>query len=213
MWKNNKFSCIGVLYGKMDLLKYLIVVSLLFYSGNMLAADKKLLLPLPQRDAMAVTGSTFVKTIDTVAFEVRENRIAEEILSGNIPGFLREFRKFSYRRNGTEIEFYALPDYLAIGTGEDFIRMPMGPVTAQRIADSLFCSLPTALLVDEIARASEGAIEPFPFRPLGERNTFPVVFEDSNNAINALYRAKGYEPGQLISGLKKDVILWIIVTV
>lgn len=189
-------------------IKYLMVALGVFLScGISRAADKKPLLRLPQRDSLSLTGSRFVKTIDTVAFDLREERIAREILSGNIPGFLREFRKIAYMRNGAEIEFYALPDYLAIGSGEDFIRMPMGPLTAQRIADSLFCSLPTALLVDEIARASEGAIEPFPFRPAGERNTLPILFEDSNNAINALYRAKGYRPGQLISGLKKDVIL------
>lgn len=189
-------------------LKYLMAALAMFLScGISCAADEEPPLRLPQRDSMALTGSRFVKTVDTVAFDVREERIAREILSGNMPGFLREFRKFAYWRNGAEIEFYALPDYLAIGSEADFIRMPMGPVTAQRIADSLFCSLPTALLVDEIARASEGAIEPFPFRPAGERNTLPILFEDSNNAINALYRAKGYRPGQLISGLKKDVIL------
>lgn len=164
-------------------------------------------LSLPERDSNACSGSAFIKKIDTVAFERRETMIVNEVLSGNIPCFLRQFCPFSYMTSGNKIEFYALPDYLAIGSDSDFVRIPMGPLAAQEIADFLFCSLPSALLVDKIAQISEGVIEPFPFRPLGERNTLPIVFEDSNNAINALYKAKGYVPGQLISGLKKDVIL------
>ena len=35
----------------------------------------------------------------------------------------------------------------------------------------------------------------------------PMVFQDSNNAINALFKAKGYHWGQFVSGLKKDIVL------
>lgn len=164
-------------------------------------------LSLPLRNSDAVTGSVFIKQIEKLSFEEREIRIVEEILSGNVPVFLRDFKKITYQRNGATIEFYALPDYLAVGSDSDFVRIPMGPLAAQQIADTLFCSLPSAFLVDQIAGASEGAIDPFPFRPLGNRNEQPVVFEDSNNAINALFKAKGYRPGMLVSGLKKDVII------
>ena len=174
-------------------------------------------LDLPVRPAAAPDGRAFVRMLDTLCFEARETRIVQEILSGNVPDFLRTFYRFSYEidlpaddagpADMHTVVFYALPDYLAVGSDADFIRMPMGPLAAQQIADSLFCSLPTAMLVDKIAAASQGAIEPFPFRPLGNRNEQPVVFEDSNHAIQALFEAKSYTPGQLISGLKKDVIL------
>lgn len=179
---------------------------------------------LPVRPACAPTGKLFIKSVDTAGLKWREERIVQEILSGNVPDFLRTFRRFTYDmvleggESGPEekslhtVEFYALPDYLAIGSDEDFIRMPMTPLAAQRIADSLFCSLPTALLVDKIAEASQGAIDPFPFRPVGSRNEQPAVFEDSDNVIKALYKAKGYLPGQLISGLKKDVIISRLIT-
>ena len=42
---------------------------------------------------------------------------------------------------------------------------------------------------------------------MGDRNCQPIVFQDSNNAINALYKERGYKFGDLISGLKKDVVL------
>ncbi|MBR5074715.1 MAG: hypothetical protein IKX26_05750, partial [Bacteroidales bacterium] len=82
-----------------------------------------------------------------------------------------------------------------------------GPLAAQRVADSLYCSLPTTFLCDRIDEVSEGRIEIFPFRPVEDRNMKPLCFEDSNNAINALMRAKGLKFGQFVSGLKKDVVL------
>lgn len=193
------------------IVKLFFILSFIFLSRSVYAQNDKVL-TLPNRDSLFCTGSDFVKKIDTVAFETREEMIVKEILQGNIPCFLRKFMKFSYVVAKDTVEFYALPDYLAIGSSSDFLRIPMGPLAAQQIADTLFCSLPTAFLVDKIAQASQGAIEPFPFRPLGDRNTRPIVFEDSNNAINALYQAKGYLPGQLISGLKKDVILTCKIT-
>lgn len=188
------------------------IITFFFITGCNNAGTSPAEIRLAERSADAISGSEFIKLIDTLGFEQREELIANEILSGNIPGMLRKFRTIEYNASDAEgtrhkVELYILPDYLAIGSDSDFVRIPMGPLTAQKIADSLYCSMPTALIVDKIAASSEGAIEPFPFRPLGDRNTWPITFEDSNNAINALYKAKGYRPGQLISGLKKDVII------
>lgn len=186
--------------------------------GECHASGSDKVLDLPVRPIEAPGGKAFVQMLDTLCFEERENHIVQEILSGNIPDFMRTFYRFSYEIDlppYTEgeaphkhtVAFYALPDYLSVGSDSDFVRMPMGPLAAQRIADSLFCSLPTALLVDKIAAAAQCTIDPFPFRPLGNRNEQPIVFEDSNHAIQALFEAKGYLPGQLVRGLKKDVIL------
>lgn len=162
-------------------------------------------------DSQRIGGKEFIKSTDHLRFLTRDSMIVEQVLAGNIPDSLKFFRKITFYTsdsNGNhKVEMLVLPDYLAVGTNEDFIRVPMGPVAAQQVADSLYCTLPTSKLVDEIAAASEGAIDPFPFRPVGDRNCQPWTFEDSNNAINALYKVKGYHFGQFISGLKKDVII------
>ncbi len=154
---------------------------------------------------------------DTLDFWELDDAIVEEVLKGNVPDTLKYFRKIVVNTAVTDsvdilkvphiIELWVLPDYISIGNNSDFVRMPMSTLAAQRIADSLYCSLPTSWIVDRIAQASEGAIDIFPFRPLGSRNQQPIVYQDSNNAINALYKAKGYHFGQFISGLKKDLIL------
>jgi hypothetical protein len=154
---------------------------------------------------------------DKMGFWKLEDAIAEAVLEGNIPQELRSFRKIVFKtpvvdsveilRKPHKVEIWVLPDYISIGTSDNFVRMPMGPLAAQRIADSLNCILPTTFLVDRIAEVSQGHLNIFPFRPLGSRNSQPIVYQDSNNAINALYDAKGYKFGQFISGLKKDVVL------
>lgn len=172
---------------------------------------------LADKPTATLAGSNFMRRADTTAFWTLEDLIVETVTAGQVPDALRHFRKITFTtpvidsveilRKKHKVEMWVLPDYVAIGTNDDFVRMPMGPLAAQRIADALDCTLPTPFLVDRIAEASEGHVDIFPFRPLGNRNSQPIVFQDSNNAINAQFKAYGYEFGQFISGLKKDIVL------
>ena len=168
------------------------------------------------RGENAPDGHAYIQMVQDTGFWEMEDMTIAQILSGNMPSSLKKFRKIDYTvvlsdygqwSGKHKVEMWVLPDYLAVGNDQDFVRMPMGPLAAQRVADSLYCSLPTTFLVDRIAEAAEGRIEIFPFRPVGDRNMKPLCFEDSNNAINALMRSKGLKFGQFVSGLKKDVVL------
>ena len=164
------------------------------------------------RGERALDGHGYIQKVQDMGFWEMEEETIKEILSGNVPSALKKFRKIKYTvvlGNGAKhkVEMWVLPDYLAVGNDKDFVRMPMGPLGAQRVADALYCSLPTTFLVDRIDEVAEGRIEIFPFRPVEDRNMKPLCFEDSNNAINALMRAKGLHYGQFVSGLKKDVVL------
>ncbi len=159
------------------------------------------------RGENAPDGHAYIQMVQDTGFWAMEDMTVSQILSGNVPSALKKFRKIVYKADGHKVEMWVLPDYLAVGNDQDFVRMPMGPLAAQRVADSLYCSLPTPFLSDRIDEVSEGRIEIFPFRPVGDRNMKPLCFEDSNNAINALMRSKGLKFGQFVSGLKKDVVL------
>lgn len=159
------------------------------------------------RGENAPDGHAYIQMVQDTGFWEMEDMTISQILSGNVPSALKKFRKIVYKADGHKVEMWVLPDYLAVGNDQDFVRMPMGPLGAQRVADSLYCSLPTTFLSDRIDEVSEGRIEIFPFRPVSDRNMKPLCFEDSNNAINALMRSKGLKFGQFVSGLKKDVVL------
>jgi hypothetical protein len=164
-----------------------------------------------------LSGKAFMESIDTVEFWKREDMIVNAILAGEMPSELKRFQKIVFTtpvvvsvevlRVPHRVEMLVSCDFLSVGRDDDFVRMPMGPLAAQQIADTLGCILPTTYIVDRIAEASQGHLDIFPFRPLGTRNSQPIIYQDSNNAINALYKAYGYKYGELISGLKKDVVL------
>ena len=83
--------------------------------------------------------------------------IAErEILAGNIPPFLKKLVRIKTSildsSSGKTItaDYWVTPDYLSIGNSNDWARIPLTPMTAQKIADSLDCFLPTRKMVNDI---------------------------------------------------------------
>src|SRR5262245_47878880 len=94
------------------------------------AADERL--NLPPRAAGAATGSRFFGQIESLSPIDREAAILKEIMSGNIPEFLRSLKPIRLEAQdsqGTEHKAAGLVtcDYLSVGTNDDFFRVPMRP--------------------------------------------------------------------------------------
>lgn len=162
---------------------------------------------IPRRPSDAVGGAEFFKTLDALNPAAREAAIVREVLRGNIPDFLRTFQKVTVTaKDATGKErkavFEVMPDYLAVGSDTDFVRVPMTPGTAARIADALGCALPTRKVVDEVYRAATVKLEPRPMT--ADRETAATFLR--HNAIVEEQRA-GKKLGELIAGVKKDVVV------
>jgi hypothetical protein len=100
--------------------------------------------------------------------------------------------------------YFVLPDYLSIGSNQDWARIPLTPMAAQLIADSLHCFLPTKKMVDEIYIQSKVKLAPIPM----------YAFRDSTITMWQHHlMIEGQRKGQkgLIAGIKKDVVLSNIV--
>lgn len=167
---------------------------------------------LPDRNTGALQGSAFIGQILNDALFYREPKIKEQIFSGNIPDFMRnlitiksDFKDLN--RVTHTVEYDVFPDYLSIGSTEDFCRMPMTPQTAQAIADSFGCILPTRKLVDDIWQHATIRLTPITYAPVGDENTKVYKFRDHNTDIEAARIQVGGQPGELIAGIKKDVVI------
>lgn len=162
-------------------------------------------LTLPPRPVAAPAGSDFYKSVFNVDRVQRELVAEREILSGNIPPFLRSFVPIGTSitvAGGRTIKgvYFVLPDYLSIGSESDFARIPLTPMTAQAIADSLHCFLPTRKIVDDVYRAAVVKLEPVPMYALRDS---AVTMYHHNLIIEGQRRLrKG-----LIAGIKKDVVI------
>ncbi len=167
---------------------------------------------IPPRKEGAVQGHAFMREIDDLPFEDRERRIYEEISSGNMPSFLR--RTFSIDRECPDahgvlhkVRYEAMPDYLSVGSDSDWVRVPMGPVTAQRLADLFGATLPTRMMVDTVYRHATCRPAPVTYYPVGSNNELVTKFTEHHEAIERLREETGSSPCDLTAGIKKDVVI------
>ena len=162
---------------------------------------------IPPRPANAPGGRVFAEQIADLPPQAREAAIFQEITRGNIPPFLRRFRTIGTgfvaadkTKHGATYE--VMPDYLAIGSDEDFFRVPMTPATATRIAERFGCSLPTRKIVNDVYAYGEVRLEP---RPLGPPRETVERFREHDRLIE---EQRAREPlGKLVVGIKKDVVI------
>jgi hypothetical protein len=160
---------------------------------------------VPAGNNAAITGTEFYKKAVAYHWHERDSFAVEEILSGNIPSFLKRFVAVHASikdLSGKTITavYFVSPDYLSIGNDNDWARIPLSPMAAQQIADSFHCFLPTRKMVDDIYKAAKIKLEPVPM----------YAFRDSTITM---YQHHLIIEGQrklrkgLIAGIKKDVVL------
>ncbi|HEY1024120.1 MAG TPA: hypothetical protein VGE26_03065 [Sphingobacteriaceae bacterium] len=171
-------------------------------------------LMVKERKRSALTGSEFARSIadTTISLKEREQRIYREIKNGNIPEHLRTLAMITdtVTINGqpTAIQYFVLPDYLAIGSDQDYFYCPITPSMAQRIASMLGCSLPTRKISDQIYRAADIKMSPQPIPPSKSMVTVPVFIR--HNEMIREERKTNWNTlrlGSLVAGNKKDVVI------
>lgn len=188
---------------------------------------KKGFLNLPERPKDALSGSEFMEKglgVDLEEFKKnprqlgslskvdRENAILEQIELGNVPDFLRRPKAVIIKGpNGEEVKTYVMPDYIAIGSNEDFVRVPLSPIIAQALAFKYGLSLPTKTIVEETyLQAGKRVIGPsYSHADEFEENSAyldsPGFYLRSNQDIQD--QLKGVIPGTLVSGGKKELVV------
>ena len=141
----------------------------------------------------------------------REQAILKELLEGNLPGFLRNLVPvaLSYQpSNGKTLTatIFVMPEYLAIGSDRDFLRIPMDLYTASTVASQLGFILPTKKMVNAIYQQSAFHFSPEPMTP-GPQMRSTEYYRIHNEKIAEQSGALGVTPGMLVSGHKKDVVV------
>ncbi|MFL5773485.1 MAG: hypothetical protein ACJ75F_10025 [Flavisolibacter sp.] len=152
------------------------------------------------------TGSSFYETASAFTWKQRDSFVLKEIFSGNMPAFLKKFVPVTVETmdsvSGKIIKavFYTAPDYLSVGTDNNWARINITPNAAQKIADSLDCFLPTKKMVDDIYHAAVVKLAPVPMYTL--RDSTPTMYHHHLIIEGQRKGRKG-----LIAGIKKDVVI------
>jgi hypothetical protein len=170
-------------------------------------------LKLPPRRSDALTGSRFIDRAYGMKIAEREHAIVEEILAGNVPAFERKLVPVDLTakaRDGRPLRgrIFVLPDYLAIGSDEDFVRIPMTVRNARKIARESGTLLPTTRIVDEIQRAAVVRVVAG-HMAAGDEMASVSYYLAHNRTIEERRKAQNHVLGTLLSGPKKDLVVSI----
>jgi hypothetical protein len=165
---------------------------------------------LPPRPADALSGSEVASSVRTLELGAREERLYHEIALGNVPDWIRSFVRIELPRDidgRTRVAtIWVAPDYVAIGSNEDYFLAPLSPQTAQRVADLTGTSLPTTRIVDAVWAGAGVRLGPDSIAPGPAMTTVPV-FENHNARVRGRREVHDDLPGALVAGHKKDVVL------
>jgi hypothetical protein len=166
---------------------------------------------IPTRTSKSLSGSQFVQYVSQMNSQQREQAIEDQILKGNVPHFLTKLVPVILSckvTTGTSLTatIFVAPDYLAIGSDDDFLRIPMNLHTAIKIADRFGFILPTKKMVDAIYLQSRYHLVPQPL-VAGPFMSSTQYYSTHNRMIEEQSKALGVRLGTLVSGDKKDVVI------
>lgn len=174
----------------------------------------------PNRSDNSPTGSQFIQSIiDMKMTDKRDDLVANQILQGNFPDFLRKLVNITISEKGNTLIYKVMPDFLSIGSDQDYQRIPLTAPSAQKIADAFNCVLPTPKMSDQIWKNATK----LPPKPLSgmtstirDKTYSPESFVaqkmidmDSVQYHNSIVNKQlvNVEPGQLIAGHLKDIVI------
>ena len=165
---------------------------------------------IPERPADAMTGSAFAQATAGWSGADRQRAIVDELSRGNLPAFLRRMKPvhLTWQPPGAvdpiDVTLWVMPDYLAVGSDQDFLRVPLDLEAAVVVANRFGCILPTPKMVDAIYAQAEVRLKPTPKIPGPKMRSCAYYLEHQR----AIERQRGARPlGQLTAGHKKDVVL------
>lgn len=172
--------------------------------------DARAVASIPARVATAPSGREFARRVEHLSGPERDALVSAELLSGNVPQFLRRAMPVSMAggdgAHPVRLTLCVLPDYLAVGSDRDFLFVPLGLEAALAVAQRFGFELPTPRVVDAIYAAAPVKLAPLPLPPGDQmRSTAYVV---RHNELIDEQRASLPAPlGELTAGDKKDLVL------
>jgi len=140
--------------------------------------------------------------------DAREKIILDNLLDGNIPGWVWNWRpvRVSAVVDGKSrtLEYYVTPDYVPIGTEDDWFHVPMWPGTAQKLADERNAVLPTSRMVDEIYANASARLVP---SAIAGQKSSTSEWGQHEITVQRQMATLGVRPGTFLAGHKKDVVV------
>jgi hypothetical protein len=156
----------------------------------------------------SISASEIVRALGGLTGEAREHEIIRYGEAGNLPAALWRFVTVTSTRKdarGKEHTFsYDVSfDFFSLGVDTDYIRIPMWPITAQRLLDAWQCTLPTPRMVEQIHKQSVPIVMP----TTSTARDRPQRMRIPTGSSTPRSKRRRSPIGTLISGHRKDVVI------
>ncbi|MCD2344249.1 hypothetical protein LRH25_28395 [Ideonella azotifigens] len=166
---------------------------------------------LPERAVSAPGANGFAAGLAGLDDHGRDRAIRDELLRGNLPGFLRHAlpATLDARLPGgrtLKLTLCVLSDYLSVGSDDDHLRVPLSLDSALAVATRFGFTLPTTRMVDLIYRQAAVHLVPQPL-PAGDRMRSLAYTRQHDALVEQQRNALGFAPDVLTAGHKKDLVL------
>ncbi len=177
--------------------------------GN--SCSDRLARAIPRRPNSAAGGTAFMAELSGMGGGDRDNRIIAAAMDGNMPAFMRDLQPVTFSGltstgQQADITICVTPDYLSIGSDDDYVRAPLGLPAALRVADAFDMMLPTTRMVDAIYSQADVRLSPQPMEPTSQMSSTDY-FMRHDVTLDAQFAQAGGRDGLLVAGHKKDVVL------
>ena len=121
-------------------------------------------------------GSVFIQQIKSLPrIPDREDAVERAARDGHAVRW--PFHDIHVDAGDSTITVRVAADYFAIGEEDDFVRIPLSPLSAQRICDMFDAVLPTSRLVDLIWNGADVRLAPIPWGPPYDASMLTVAVD------------------------------------
>lgn len=173
--------------------------------------DQALASRIPARPTSAPAARALLRSVEGLGSDEREAAFRAELLAGNIPSFLRKLVPVALAAplgNGrtARVTVCVSPDYLALGSDDDYLLVPLRLGTALEFSRRFGFTLPTTKVVDAIYRQAEVRLRPRPLPP-GSAMRSTQYYHLHSDLIRRQRLAMRARLGALTAGHKKDLVL------
>lgn len=145
------------------------------------------------------TGTQFAARVAHLTDVPRDNAALQAAVDGSTPSLVGQWLPVPVSSGSLSGTIYVSPDFFGVGTDADWIRWPMKPGVAQRLADHYDAVLPTRKMADDIYAASTVRTRLKPSAT--DRDAVPTIVSTNTRTETAIAGHPGLRDGH-----KKNIL-------
>lgn len=110
--------------------------------------------PAPPAPPGHETGSAFFARVRALPQAQQDAAALAAAAAGNVPAVFPAWTPLQLHEGADVIQIEVTPDFFGVGTDADWIRWPLDPINAQRLADASDAVLPTRKIAQAVLAAA-----------------------------------------------------------